>query len=307
MSWASLGEAQLELDQERRAHQSVLHASSLVPDRSRIPDDQRLFLEAAMGMVRRDNSAALRAYSTLVRRNQKSAPMLVDLGRVHETMGAVPKALESYRQAGQLDAQNPAPFLRMGILYGRSGDAAAAEAAFKRAEELYAARGRVEGVATVTFERGVMLARVNRRADAVAALKRALQLAESVDSSYLRAAVLFRLSSAASAEGRYDDGEKYAREGLRLSEEFEALNPFGRVDLGNVFASRGQLKTAEQHFRQALDSSVRVGASRSEARARLALGALLMSVGSVAEATAEAKKAFEYYDQTGFIAQRTRR
>ena len=30
-----------------------------------------------------------------------------------------------------------------------------------------------------------------------------------------------------------------------------------------------------------------------------------MSVGSVAEATAEAKAAFEYYDQTGFLAQRT--
>ncbi len=159
MSWARLGEAQLELDQERRAQQSVLHASSLVPDRSRLPDDQRLFLEAAMGMARRDNPAALRAYSTLANRNQKSAPILVDLGRVHEAMGAVPKALESYRQAGQLDAENPAPFLRMGILYGRSGDAAASEAAFKRAEELYLARGRVEGVATVSLERGVMLDR----------------------------------------------------------------------------------------------------------------------------------------------------
>ena len=63
MSWARLGEAQLELDQERRAQQSVLHASSLVPDRSRIPDDQRLFLEAAMGMAQRDNPAALRTYA----------------------------------------------------------------------------------------------------------------------------------------------------------------------------------------------------------------------------------------------------
>jgi serine/threonine protein kinase len=305
MSWARLADAQLELDQERRAQQSVLHASSLVPDRSRIPDDQRLFLEAAMGMARRDNPAALNAYSTLASRNLKSAPILVDLGRVHEAMGAVPKALESYQQAGQLDAENPAPFLRMGILYGRAGDTAASEAAFKRAEELYSARGRVEGVATVSFERGVMLARFDRRGEAVAALQRALQLAASVESSYLRAAVLFRLSSVASAEGRYDDGEKYAREGLRLSEEFEALNPFGRVDLGNVFVSQGQFKTAEQHFRQALDSSVRVGASRSEARARLALGGLLISVGSVAEATAEAKAAFEYYDQTGFLAQRT--
>ena len=255
MSWARLGEAQLELDQERRAQQSVLHASSLVPDRSRIPDDQRLFLEAAMGMARRDNPAALNAYSTLASRNLKSAPILVDLGRVHEAMGAVPKALESYQQAGQLDAENPAPFLRMGILYGRAGDTAASEAAFKRAEELYLARGRVEGVASVSLERGVMLDRADRSDEAVVALQRALQLATSVDSSYLRAAALFKLSSVAGYAGRYDEAERNAREGLRLSEEFEGLKAFGLVDLGNAFVSRGQLKTAEQHFRQAVDIS----------------------------------------------------
>ena len=305
LSWARLGEAQLELDQEPRARQSVLRASSLVPDRSRLPDDQRLFLEAAMSMAGRDNAAALRAYSTLASRNEGSAPLLVDLGRVHEAMGAVPKALESYRQAGQLDAENPAPFLRMGILYGRGGDTSASEAAFKRAEELYSARGRVEGVASVSLERGVMLDRADRSDEAIVALQRALQLATSVDSNYLRAAVLFRLSSVAGYKGRYDDAEKYASDGLLLSEEFEGLNAYGRIDFGNVFVYRGQPRTAEQHFRQAVDASVRAGASRSEARARLALAAVLMRIGSVAEATDQAKTAFAYYDRTGFLALRT--
>ena len=68
----------------------------------------------------------------------------------------------------------------------------------------------------------------------------------------------------------------------------------------------GNSKTAEQHFREAVDISVRAGASRSEARARLALGALLMRVGSVTDALAQAKAAFDYYDQTGFVAQRSR-
>ena len=307
MSWARLGEAQLELDQERRAQQSVLQASSLVPDRSRIPDDQRLFLEAAMGMARRDNAAALRAYSTLASRNQKSAPILVDLGRVHEAMGAVPKALESYRQAGQLDAENPAPFLRMGILYGRAGDTSASEAAFKRAEELYAARGRVEGVASVSLERGVMLDRADRSDEAVVALQRALQLATSVDSNYLRAAVLFKLSSVAGYKGRYRRGGEVRPRGASPQRRVRrAQRVRASSTLGNVFVYRRQPKTAEQHFRQAVDASVRAGASRSEARARLALGALLMRVGSVTDALAQAKAAFDYYDQTGFVAQRSR-
>ncbi len=55
-----------------------------------------------------------------------------------------------------------------------------------------------------------------------------------------------------------------------------------------------------------VDISVRAGASRSEARARLALGAVLVRVGSVTEAIAQAKAAFDYYNQTGFLAQRSR-
>ncbi len=306
LSWARLGETQLELDQEARARQSVLKAASLVPDRSRLPDDQRLQLEAAMAMVGRDISTALQAYSALAKVHPKSAPILVDLGRVYEAAEAVPKAVAHYLQATQIDDQNPAPFLRMGILYGRSGDPAAADAAFKRAEELYAARSQVEGVATVSYERGVMLDRFERLTEAGAALERALQLAASVDSAYLRAAVLFKLSSVAGAQGRYDDAEKHARDGVRISEGFEGLNAFGLVDLGNVFIYRGQLKTAEQHFRSAVDRADRAGARRSQARARLALASLLMRTGSVAEAIAEARAAFTYYDQTGFTALRAR-
>jgi tetratricopeptide (TPR) repeat protein len=259
-----------------------------------------------MAMASRDNAAALRAYSTLASRNQKSAPLLVDLGRVHEAMGTVPKAVESYRQASQVDSENPAPFLRLGILSGRAGDRAASEAAFKRAEELYSARGRVEGVAAVSYERGVMLDRVDRTTEAMSALQRALKLAESVDSAYLRSSVLFKLSSIAGYAGRIEEAERQAREALRLGEPFDGLKAFGLVDLGNAFIYRKQLDVAEQHFRQAVDIAGRAGASRSEARARLALGALLVRVGSVTDAMAEAKAAFDYYNQTGFVAQRTR-
>ena len=67
LSWARLGETQFELDQEARARQSVLKAASLVPDRSRLPDDERLQLEAAMAMVVRDTSTALQAYTALAK------------------------------------------------------------------------------------------------------------------------------------------------------------------------------------------------------------------------------------------------
>ena len=46
-----------------------------------------------------------------------------------------------------------------------------------------------------------MLDRADRSDEAVVALQRALQLATSVDSNYLRAAVLFKLSSVAGYKG----------------------------------------------------------------------------------------------------------
>ena len=306
LSWARLGEAQLELDQEPRAGQSVLESRLARPRPVAAPRRRTAAARSCHGHGATRLVHGTAGVSALAKIHPKSAPILVDLGRVYQAAEAMPKAVAHYLQATQIDDQNPAPFLRMGILYGRSGDPAAAEAAFKRAEELYAARSRVEGVATVSYERGVMLDRSERLAEASAALERALQLADSVDSAYLRAAVLFKLSGVAGAQGRYDDAEKHARDGLRISEGFEGLNAFGLVDLGNVFAYRGQLKTAEQHFRTAVDRADRSGARRSQARARLALASLLMATGSLAEAIAEARAAFTYYDQTGFTALRAR-
>lgn len=306
LSWARLGEAQLELDQEPAARQSLLKASSLVPDRSRLPAQQRLFLEAAMAMASRDNATALRAYSDLARTTPPSAPLLIDLGRVHEAMSAPAKAVESYQRATELDSQNPAPFLRLAIIQGRSQNPAAAEAAFARAEELYRARGRTEGEAAVAYERGVMLDRFDRTADAIAVLQKARQLAESVDSQYLRAAVAFKMSAVEGRGGNYRDAEELAWEARALSEPFAALHAFGLVDVGNVSIYMGRPELAEETFREAVGKAVRAGAPRAEARARLALAGLLAGGPRAREAIPHATAALQYYRLTGFVAQQLR-
>lgn len=306
LSWARLGEAQLELDQEPAARQSLLKASSLVRDRSRLPAEQRLFLEAAMAMASRDSATALRAYSDLARTTPPSAPLLIDLGRVHEAMSAPAKAVESYQRATELDSQNPAPFLRLAIIEGRSQDLAAAEAAFARAEELYRARGRTEGVAAVAYERGVMFDRFDRTAEAVAVLQKARQLAESVESPYLRAAVAFKMSSVEGRRGNYREAEVLAREARALSEPFAALHAFGLVDVGNVSIYMERPELAEDTFREAIAKAARAGAPRAEARARLALAGLLAGGPRAGEAIPHATAALQYYRLTGFVAQQLR-
>lgn len=309
LTWARLGEAQLELDRDTQAKDSLLKAMALMPDRSALPVDRRLSLEAAMAMVRRDYGAALRAYSDLAARQPSSSAAAIDLGRAYEASGATGKALESYKRAGDLDQENPAAFLRLAILLGRSrANAAAATGAFSRATDLYRARGRVEGEATVAYERGVMLARFDRAEEALASFERARQLAESIGSDYLRAAVAFRQSSVEASRGNYAAAEALASQARTLSAPFAALHAFGLVDVGNISVYAGRNDKAEQVFREAIAKAVTAGARRAEARARLALATVLVNGPRIAEAVPEATLALDYYVQAGFVSlQRTAR
>ena len=300
LAWARLGEAQLELDQEQTARESLLRASALVPDRSRLPLDDRLALEATMAMVARDYGAALRARRRLAERHPRSAAVLLDLGRVHEAREDIPGAVEQYRRATALDPENPAAFVRLGVLLGRQGQIDEALAAFTRAEALHTAAGRVEGVAEVLYQRAVAFDRADRTEDATQALQQALALAESAGSRYLRAAILLRTSAIAGAQGRYDEAADAARDALEIGRDYEGLTAFGLVDLGNVYLYAGQRDRAEATFEDALQRAQRARARRAEARARLALGALQVSRGDAASAEANATAALEYYRQAGF-------
>ena len=305
LTWARLGEAQLELDQEGAARQSLLRASSLIPNRSRLPADDRLALEGAMALAGRDADTALGAYGALTERHPSTAPHLLDLGRAQEAASATAEARETYRRASALDPDNPAPHLRLGIINARLQDIEEAEQAFAKAEELYRARSRIEGVATALYERGVMLHRIDRAAEARAVLERARQLAESIESPYLLAAIAFKSSSVAGSQGRFAEAEKLALEARQLSRDFDALHAFGLVDVGNVYLYDDRPDAAEATFREARNRAMRAGASRAEARARLALAALLVARGGVDESEAEAKAALTYYERTGFVAQQT--
>src|SRR5690606_11177333 len=181
LAWARLGEAQLELDQETAARESLLRASTLVPNRSRLPLDDRLTLEATMAMVARDFAGALEARRRLAERYPQSAAAQLDLGRVYEAREEIPRAIEHYRRATELDPESPAAFVRLGVLLGRQGQLDDALEALARAEALYTAAGRVEGVAEVLYHRAIAFDRADRLDDADRTLQRALALAESVD------------------------------------------------------------------------------------------------------------------------------
>jgi len=300
LAWARLGEAQLELDQETAARESLLRASTLVPNRSRLPLDDRLTLEATMAMVARDFAGALEARRRLAERYPQSAAAQLDLGRVYEAREEIPRAIEHYRRATELDPESPAAFVRLGVLLGRQGQLDDALEALARAEALYTAAGRVEGVAEVLYHRAIAFDRTDRLDDADRTLQRALALAESVDATYLRSAILLRRSAVAGAQGRYEEAARAAQTALEIGRDYEGLTAFGLVDLGNVYLYAGQRDRAAATFGDAIARAQRARARRAEARARLALGALQVSRGEPEAGEANARAALEYYRQAGF-------
>ncbi len=299
--WARLAEAQMELDEEDRAAESVLKAVRLVDDRSRLPEVERLAFEATMGMVTREYAGAQSAYAALLGRRPGSAPVRLDLGRAYEAGEATDKAIEQYREAGRLDPGSPAAFLRLGVLYGRQDNTEQALEALSRAEDLYSAGSNLEGIASVALQRGIVLSRLGDRAPpAQAELERAQKLAESVKSTYLEAAALFRLSSLSGTRGRHEEAEQLALKALDVGRDHDSLTAFGLVDLGNVFIYAGQYERALQYFDQALRLAGSARARRAEARARLASASLQMSLGRVDDATRNARAALAYYERAGF-------
>ena len=89
-----------------------------------------------------------------------------DLGRAHEKNDDTKKAIESYIEATSRSPQLAAAFLRVGVLYGRQLDLASASANFQQAETLYQALGSVEGQAEVFYERGFLLNKLGKVAEA---------------------------------------------------------------------------------------------------------------------------------------------
>jgi len=104
---------------------------------------------------------------------------------VRWTMAAPPvprEAMAAYRDAVRRQPQNPAAWLRIGILYGRQTDQPKAAEAFARAEHLYREHSNMEGVAEIAYQRGMLANRVGKTDDARGSLQQSLEIAGNTES-----------------------------------------------------------------------------------------------------------------------------
>ncbi len=304
LAHARLAAAYVEIDNADKAMEELVHALSLVSNRSVLTSQDAAYLDAVAATVRREFPKAIEYYRKVADAapDQDKASALVDLARAYEKNEEPDNAKEYYLEATKKDPQSAAAFLRLAILYGRRQDPQADEA-FKDAERIYGIISNQEGVAEVSYQRGALLAKIKKLPEARALLEEALSRAQNLpDNKYQLLKTQLQLSGVYSNAGDTERATKVATEAIELAQKsrIQNLATNGLIELGYVFLSRGEFKDARRYFQQALDFAQRDKARSAEARAMRALGSLNQQEGNTDEAISLLDQAHKFYETAGY-------
>lgn len=304
LAHARLAETYVEVDNTEKAMEELLRAISLVPDRSALASTDAIYMDAVGATVRREFAAAIEHYAKILEQTSDSekANAYLDLGRAYEKNENQDKATECYLEATKLDAQSPASFLRLAILYSRRQDSKNAEDAFKEAEKIYRTMSNDEGRTEVFYQRALLLEKTGKLSEAKAQLGNALEILKNVDNKYQLIKTQLELSLVYRDEGNIEGAKDLAAEAIRLAQanNIKNLATNGLIDLGLALLNRGEFDEGGKYFRQALDLAQRDKTRRSEARAILSLGRLNQQLGNTDEAISQLQEALKFYKPGGY-------
>ena len=302
MAHARLAEAWSDLDFDGAAQREMLIASA--GENHLAPLDRR-YLDAIRATLTGDFTGALGIYRRIVDRLPESgkAAGYVDLGMAYERAGDPQHALQSYAKASALNPDNPASWLRTGMLQSRLNHVPQANYAFSRAESLYAAEMNPEGQAELDYQRGYLANEREADDEANADLNRALSKAQQLPSVQLEIRALTQLSSVACASGHFDLAVNRARRAIQLARDNQ-LNGWGAegfVLLANAEISQHNLNQADADLQEAFQILHQDQQDRIEAMANFTLANLRNQQNRPAEIIGPATAALRYYKANGFF------
>ena len=308
MAYARLAETLAELDDERGAQSQLLRLSSILPDESRLPEDDRLRLQGTRALVLRDLDASLAAFERLVERHAGDASAWLDLGRVQEAAGRRTDARASYAKATAIDPQYAAAHLRLGYVEGQESNRNGAMRAFGESERLYRAAANTEGETEVLLRRGGLYYVLGDLPQARVDLERATGLASTLKVTHQAVRAQLRLSGVTAAEGRFAESERMAAAAVQqaLDAGLDTIAADGLTDLTATLMEAGRIPEAVAQGERALQLAERRGARRTAARARVQLAsvrlledkpkdALALVEGAVAFLRDHRERRFELY------------
>jgi tetratricopeptide (TPR) repeat protein len=304
MAHVHLAEAALELEDARTAGEEFAKAGT--PERTtRLTRADRDVRDAIGLTLAGRYGDAVNLYRDMVERTPSAAKAdaLVDLGRAYERAQQPEEALRRYQGAIQLDPEQPAAWLRLGVQYGaRKLDAAHANPAFDKAEAIYHSMSNLEGIAEVEYQRGVAANKLGQITRARALLEKALELSQAAESPSQQIQVLMQLSLLETSASNAAEAQADASKAIELAHAngIENLTTSGLIDLGSAFLGKGEGSEARPYFEQALALARHYGSERSEFSALLSLGSLETQQGELDRGLAHVRQALAWYQERGY-------
>jgi len=302
LAHARLAEAFAELDYTDKAKDQMLNASRLVTDHSLLDSSSALYFDAISAAVSHDPPGAIRAYTDITKLKPNDASSYVDLGRALEANDQIDQAIAQYSKAAELDHNNPAPRIRLGVLYGRRQDVANSNSAFDQAETLYADNQNFEGSAEVFYQRGYLLAQMSKIPDAQKAAEQSLNLGTTADNKYQQVRALLLLSAVAYTSGKTDEAQRFTARAIELARAngMENLTTQGLLDLANSLLLGRSFSDAERYSTQGLELAQSFGEKRNEARGNLLLGSIYIQQEDANKGKPFIDKALAFYQAGGY-------
>jgi tetratricopeptide (TPR) repeat protein len=297
LAYARLAEAHAEMDDERAAAQDLVRVSDQVPDTSRLPQDERLRLEAIRALVLADPDAAVRAYQELTTRRPNDAGVWVDLARAQAAAAQLSDARAGAQHAITIDPRYAAAHLRLGIIESFQGHKDQALAAFAEAERLYRAASNKEGEAEVLLRRGMLQNNTGDLAGARGSLQRARDIARTLENPFQVMQAELQLGSVMASEGHSSEAEQLVTNAVNKAREsgLETVAADGLIDLAGTLLTPERMPEAEAPLRTALELAAKRGAHRTSARAATQLAFVQFSRGKSADALKTLQPALEFF------------
>jgi len=304
MAHARLAEAYAELDLTDKAREEMLRAAPPAAG-GPLSRAERLYLRALQLTLTGDFAGATALYRDLLARAgpDEKANAYLDLGRAYEKQQNIADATEAYRQATRRQSQNPAAWLRLGILYGRQLQQERSAQAFDQAGQLYHNLSNPEGAVEVLYQRAVVANRMTNFSQAREYLEQALKLSSDIGSISQEIQVLLQKAATENrGSGDYAQAQADAAKALEMARAngLENLTARGLVEIGNTYYLRGDADEARKAYEQSLEYARRFHSERSEARALFSLGNLALRYGSVDEGIREVGQALDWYRRGGY-------
>jgi hypothetical protein len=298
-AYAALAEAQLELDQNSAARESILRATSMAGGGATTAD--RAHVEGVRALLLRECDTAVSAFRTHVR--ETGAGMrpyaMMSLARAMERCEQPEEARKALAEAAALDGRNAAVLVRAAALAQRKRATAEAEKYLGTAEAVYRERANFEGVTEVMLARGVIRTEQEALAEAGQILGEAMELAKTTRSMPQQIRILFQQSNVARRRGELETASRLAGQavGLARDNDLETLALQGIFAGANVHTVKNQNVEAVAELERALEIATRYRDEENQARAQLSLAVVYQRMMQPGKAEAAIAAALPYYER----------